>query len=181
MGLFTRVVDDSPVADLTTEKQHDEYDVAILTTKAKNQLEKDLEHAPAVSLIPSQLDNIVKANNDARSHLKAKLKSLLEKYNGCTKHSEVVDVVNELTKLNPITKTCAQHALFAGEYYTLTAPTFPGRIKPTNTDQEDIVQYTLGRISFNIFQPNKLICTLRSVRNPVQPRKELTKDGRKKL
>ena len=133
MGIFTRVVDDSPVADFTTEQQ--QYDVVVLATKAKKQLEKDLEHSAPVDTAT------VKAirTSDTRSHLKAKLKSLLAKYNGCTKHSEVVDVVNELTQLNPITKSCAQHALFAGEYYTLTAPTFPGRIKATNKEQEDIV------------------------------------------
>jgi hypothetical protein len=168
MGLFTRVADDSP-SDLA-----ECVDASV--QNAKKHLDKDLERE-AFDVIPSQLD-IVKAN-DPRSHLKAKLKSLLAKYNGCTQHNEVIDIVNKLSEMNPVGKKCAQDALFAGDYCTITAPTFPGRIKSKNNEQDDVVKYTLGRISFNIFQPNKLICTLRSVRNPVHPRAELTKDGRK--
>lgn len=33
------------------------------------------------------------------------------------------------------------------------------------------MQYTLGRLSFNIFQPNDLVCTVKSVRNPVHPQR----------
>jgi hypothetical protein len=111
------------------------------------------------------------SNSTTRNNLKIKLRSVLCKYNGCTKHKEVSKVVNELAKLNPYPKDCARLDLFHGEYYTLTTPSFPGRIKPINCDKnlKEIVQYTLGRLSFNIFQPNDLVCTVRSIRNPVRP------------
>ena len=111
------------------------------------------------------------SNSTTRNNLKLKLRSVLCKYNGCTKAKEVDKVVNELAKLNPYPKDCARLDLFHGEYYTLTAPTFPGRVKPINCDinQKEIVQYTLGRLSFNIFQPNDLVCTVKSIRNPIRP------------
>lgn len=48
---------------------------------------------------------------------------------------------------------------------TLSAPPFPGKIQ--NNDKNAPAQFTLGRLSFNIFQPKNLICTLKSIRNPV--------------
>jgi hypothetical protein len=98
--------------------------------------------------------------------LKEKLKSLLAKYYGDTKNPDVVEVVDQLSELNPAKENAAQSSLFLGEFYALTCPNFPGRIEPQK-GAEDLVQYTLGRLSFNIFQPHKLVCTLRSVRNPV--------------
>jgi hypothetical protein len=100
-----------------------------------------------------------------RRELKARLKSLLAQHNGCTKHPEVVRVIEELSALNP-TDNAAKSALFLGLFNALTSPNFPGRISP-NKGQEYLVQYTLGRLSFNIFQPQNLVCTLRNVRNPV--------------
>lgn len=117
-------------------------------------------------------------DDSPRSHLKAKLKSLLAKYNGCTQNSDVVDVVNQLAAMNPSPRNCAQCDVFQGESYTLTAPTFPGRIKAQPKDGSS-GQYTLGRLAFNIFQPHKLPCTLRSVRTLVQPTDRVTKDGQK--
>jgi hypothetical protein len=121
-----------------------------------------------------------------RCHLKAKLKSLLAKYNGCTKNNEVIDIVNQLAELNPSSQNCAQLDVFQGEFYTLTAPSFPGRIlRPKqhhyfDDDVDDsIVQYTLGHLSFKIFQPNHLVCTLRSVRNPVMPTSKVTPEGQR--
>jgi hypothetical protein len=164
MGLLTRVADDAP-----SSLSHATYE------KAKTH-PLDVDHD--VELVPVATHQAQGNANNPRSHLKAKLKSLLTKYNGCTKNNEVVDIVNRLAELNPTTQNCSQSDLFEGEFYTLTAPTFPGRLKALTKDQEDIVQYTLGRISFNIFQPNKLVCTLRSVRNPVNLRTVQTRDGR---
>jgi hypothetical protein len=103
---------------------------------------------------------------ERRREIKARLKSLLAQHNGSTKHPDVVQAIEELSALNP-TDDAANSALFLGEFHALTSPNFPGRINP-NKGQEDLVQYTLGRLSFNIFQPQKLVCTLRSVRNPVK-------------
>lgn len=175
MGLLTRVADNAPssLSRAAIEKakaQHHDPEYSHITGSGL----VDVEQTPVAGQQAQ-----VKAN-DPRSLLKAKLKSLLAKYNGCTKNSEVAHIVDQLAELSPTTKNCSQSDLFQGEFYTLTAPTFPGRLKPLSKEQEEIVQYTLGRLSFNVFQPNKLVCTLRSVRNPVRPRNKTvqTKDGR---
>jgi len=104
-----------------------------------------------------------------RSYLKAELKSLLSLNNGCTKGKEVNDIISKLAERNPCRKSLAQLDCFPGDYSTLSISNFPGRIKATKGNKDDIVKYTLGRLSFNIFQPNELICTVRSIRNPVHP------------
>jgi hypothetical protein len=102
-----------------------------------------------------------------RSMLKAQLKSLLTQHDGSTKHPEVEHCIAELAELNPCHgESVLDSPHFLGHYTALTSPNFPGRLQDTK-EQEHVVQYTLGRLSFNIFQPNKLVCTLRSVRNPV--------------
>lgn len=108
--------------------------------------------------------------------LKSELRSLLRRHHGLTNHPDVVSVIDKLSKLNPCEKDCAQSPDFLGTFCALTAPSFPGRIE-TQPGHEDIVQYTLGRLSFNLFQPGNLVCTLRSVHNPIV-RKETSKDGK---
>ena len=93
--------------------------------------------------------------------LKNELKALLSENNGCTKDKEVADIVAKLSESNSRVKCCANLDYFPGDYITLSIPNFPGRIKPMNESEEDIVQYTLGKLSFNIFQPNELVCTMR--------------------
>lgn len=105
----------------------------------------------------------------ARSILKAELKALLSSNNGCAKDKEVVDIIAKLSDRNPFPKRFAQLDCFPGDYSTLTIPNFPGRIKATKNNGEDTVRYTLGRLSFDLFQPNELICTVRSIRNLVHP------------
>lgn len=102
-------------------------------------------------------------SNCNRDELKSHLKSLLTKHNGCTKQKEVLEVVERLVALNPVPKDCSKNDFFTGEYYTLTAPPFPGKIE----NDDNISQFTLGRLSFNIFQPKNLICTVKSIHNPV--------------
>ena len=102
-------------------------------------------------------------SNCDRDELKSQLKSLLTKHNGCTKQKEVLEVVEQLVALNPVPKDCSKNDLFTGEYYTLTAPPFPGKIE----NDDNISQFTLGRLSFNLFQPNNLICTIKSIHNPI--------------
>jgi hypothetical protein len=112
--------------------------------------------------------------------LKAKLKSLLTTHGGSTKHPEVVKTIEELSKMNPANGKgdVVNSPYFLGDFVALTSPNFPGRIDPPN-GEEDLVQYSLGRLSFNIFQPKKLVCTLRSVRNPVETQEKPTDDEAK--
>jgi len=60
-----------------------------------------------------------------------------------------------------------------GEFLTQTCPSFPGRL-PTTQKGDKRVQYTLGKLSFNTFHPNDLVCTLRGVRNVVAPKPDGT-------
>ena len=107
-------------------------------------------------------------NETQAGKLKSQLKSLLVKYEGSTKHPDVLKVIDQLAEINPSKENCMKLPSFEGEFCALTSPNFPGRIKNEN-GPSDLVQYTLGRLSFNIFQPNKLVCTLRTVRNRVDP------------
>ena len=102
-------------------------------------------------------------SNGDRDELKSQLKSLLTKHNGCTKQKEVLEVIDQLVALNPVPKDCSKNDFFTGQFDTLTAPPFPGKIE----NDDNISQFTLGRLSFNIFQPNNLICTVKSIQNPV--------------
>ena len=96
---------------------------------------------------------------------KSKLKTALQQYKGSTKNAKVMQAINELAVMNP-TKNAAESPLLLGEFIAHTSPDFPGRIKPEK-GLEDVVQYTLGRLSFGIFQPHHLKCTIRSVRNSI--------------
>lgn len=96
---------------------------------------------------------------------KSKLKSLLQQHKGSTKNAEVMQAIHQLAAMNP-TKNAAGSPLLLGEFIAHTSPDFPGRIKPEK-GLETVVQYTLGRLSFGIFQPHHLKCTIRSVRNSI--------------
>jgi len=116
-------------------------------------------------------------NESRRDQLKIQLRSLLSKYDGCTKHPDVISTIKELAGLYPAVDNCHHSPLFCGTFVALTSPTFPGRLKPV-AGEEGLLKYTLGRLSFNIFQPQKCVCTLRSVRNPVVDQVG-EKDGKK--
>lgn len=94
------------------------------------------------------------------------MKSLLAKHHGSTKNPEVLEAIKVLASMNPTDKVAAS-PLLEGEFLCHTLPEFPGRIKNT---PPGTVQYTLGRLSFNIFQPHHLVCTVRSVRQSIRSR-----------
>ena len=106
------------------------------------------------------------------SCLKDELLALLSATNGCTKDKNIVDIISKLSERNPCRKGFSELNHFPGEYRLLTIPHYPGRIKTTD---EKVVQYSLGRLSFNIFQPKELICTVKSVRNSVHLQQNVPK------
>ncbi|CAB9525759.1 PAP_fibrillin [Seminavis robusta] len=110
---------------------------------------------------------------------KNKLKAALQQHHGSTKNPDVMAAVDELVAMNP-TKNAVASPLLLGEFIAHTSPDFPGRIKPA-AGQETVVQYTMGRLSFGIFQPHHLVCTIRSVRNSILECEEedLQVDGQK--
>lgn len=96
------------------------------------------------------------------------LKKLLKKHHGSTKHKEVRRAIDELTPHNPTMDPC-KSPYWEGDFICHTIPEFPGRIK---TDNKEVIQYTLGRLSFGVFQPHNLVCTIRSVRQSIRVRLE---------
>lgn len=111
------------------------------------------------------------ASNLIRTNPKSQelsLKKLLKKHFGSTKNKEVRKAIDELTPHNP-TADPAKSPYFIGDFICHTIPEFPGRIK---TENKEIIQYTLGRLSFGVFQPHNLVCTIRSVRQSIRVRLE---------
>ena len=89
---------------------------------------------------------------------KSNLKDLLAKHNRSAKHPEVARAIEELVSMNQ-TKDAALSPYLEGSYVTLTRAEFPGRLKQ-DPGNEHIDQYTLGRMSFGVFQPANLVCTV---------------------
>ncbi len=63
----------------------------------------------------------------------------------------------------------------AGKWIQISAPNFPNVIK--DPDAPDKKKYTLGRLSFNMFQPKNLVCTLEGITNTVAICKEEKDDS----
>ncbi|CAB9522262.1 PAP_fibrillin [Seminavis robusta] len=96
------------------------------------------------------------------------VKDLLAKHHGSTKNPQVLAAINDLAALwKPQHESIGRSSLLEGEFLCHTLPEFPGRIK---NSPPGVVQYTLGRLSFGIFQPRNLVCTVRSVRQSIQSR-----------
>lgn len=103
--------------------------------------------------------------SDSTHFLKNELKALLVESKGCAKDKKVTDIIAKLSQRHPCPQDFANLDYFTGYFAALSVPNFPGRIKPSKKNEEDTAQYTLGRLSFNIFQPNELVCTVRSIQN----------------
>ena len=113
-------------------------------------------------------------NEERRNALKNQLRTLLELHKGSTQHPEVIDTIESLSELCPYSHHDDRWlGLFMGEFLAQTSPNFPGRLPPS-TEGDERVQYTLGKMSFNTFHPNDLVCTLRGVRNVVTPQADGT-------
>lgn len=95
-----------------------------------------------------------------------------------TKNSEVKAAIEDLNKAwlteskdkDEENKNCssapARSKLRYGDWKILSAPDFPDRI--INPDAPGEHRFTLGRLSFSMFEPKSTICTLNSVRNVVE-------------
>jgi hypothetical protein len=108
-----------------------------------------------------------------RVGLETSLKKLLKHHHGSTKHKEVRQAIDGLTPHNPTLTDPTSSPHWMGDFICHTIPEFPGRI---HNEDPELIQYTLGRLSFGVFQPHNLVCTMRSVRQSIQLRRE-TKTG----
>jgi hypothetical protein len=109
-----------------------------------------------------------------RKECKDKLRSLLKQHDGSTKHPDVAKVIEELSDMNPSKSDANLHVSesfhFQGDYQNLSSPTFPGRLNPD--DVGAIPQYKLGQMSFNIFKPHDLVCSILKIGNPVKKKQD---------
>lgn len=93
---------------------------------------------------------------------KTSLRAALAAHGGSTKVPEVVATVEALTALNPH-KAAAREPSLLGNWTQINSPEYSGGTKA----DDGAVQYTLGRLSFGMFTPKDLICTLGPIRNPL--------------
>ena len=102
---------------------------------------------------------------------KEKLLSLLKNHSNDATDPLVLEAINKLneawinekdneSKANPLESEC-----FLGIWQQISAPDFPERI---TTEDKHVHKYTLGRLTFNVFEPNDMICTLKEVKNIVK-------------
>lgn len=120
-------------------------------------------------------EELSQASDEGRcDELKNRLRALLDRYDGSTKEPDVIETIESLSALSPFQDHSAEWLnLFIGEFLTQTSPNFAGRLPPSH-EGDRRVQYTLGRLSFNTFHPNDLVCTLHGVRNVVEPQQDGT-------
>jgi len=113
------------------------------------------------------------AESEKIASRKATLRSLLNKHEGSTKHPDVLEAVMELSKLNPTSEPAFCSSKLVGDWSTLSAPIFPNRIKDyqhkkNHEDMKHLHKYTLGRLSFGVFEPKDLVCSIVNMRSPVE-------------
>lgn len=102
---------------------------------------------------------------------KQHLRKVLKENNYLTTNTCVIGAVEKLSELwkhnteSEDVKAPSKSKLALGNWNSLSSANYPGRISGTDSD---VFQYTLGRISFNLFQPRNLICTINGVMNYVQ-------------
>ena len=103
---------------------------------------------------------------------KSSLKQILHRHQGDTSHPQVQDIVSKLLFLATDEKTNVEQSdtitnpgKYTGRWRTISSPPFPGRLD----DVDGKAAYTLGRMSFNLFRPNKIVCIVEDIVNVVEP------------
>ena len=94
---------------------------------------------------------------------KCALRSALADNGGNSKAPAVVAAVDALSSLCPFEAPTRESALL-GKWQQINAPEYSGGTR----DASGAFQYTLGRLSFGIFQPKDLMCTLGPILNPLK-------------
>lgn len=100
-----------------------------------------------------------------RKAAKTQLRKALATYQGDTKHEAVAAAIEKLLTLNPTAAPARSETLLDGQWLLISAPNFP------NGEQraDGKYVYTLGRLSFNMFQPARLKVVIDRVLQPIAP------------
>lgn len=106
-----------------------------------------------------QTDNSVAQRKVAKTALKIALAN----HNGDTKHPAVIDAIALLSSLNSTPNPAQHRALLEGNWLLISAPNFPGKLE----DSANGFVYTLGRLTFNKFEPIDLRVALEKVSQPI--------------
>ncbi|MBE9032497.1 fimbrial protein [filamentous cyanobacterium LEGE 11480] len=96
---------------------------------------------------------------------KLNLKNTLSHHAGDTKNAAVIAAIETLVKLNPTKAPARNAALRDGHWLMINAPSFPGGQPQANGQ----MAYSLGRMSFGMFQPKDLLVQLDRVSQPIEP------------
>ncbi|GAB4380948.1 MAG: hypothetical protein Kow00121_38310 [Elainellaceae cyanobacterium] len=108
--------------------------------------------------------NTLKDLNHSRTAAKVALREALAAHDGDPRHEIVAAQITTLSALNP-TPEPARSPLLDGDWQLISAPSFPQGDRLT----DGRYCYTLGRLAFNMFQPQNLKVVIDQVAQPVQP------------
>lgn len=106
-----------------------------------------------------------------RDVAKTALREALQKYDRDVKHEAVKAKIEQLCELNPTIAPACSDRLESSEWMLISAPSFPQGEKLPNGKY----CYTLGRLSFNMFEPTKLKIVIDCVKQPILKLKEDSK------
>lgn len=101
----------------------------------------------------------------AKQSAKEALRTALAQYDGDPKHEAVADAIATLAQLNPTSAPARNPQLRDGHWLLISAPNFPGGQRLSDGTRV----YSLGRIAFNMFQPQDLQLKIDRVWQPVLP------------
>jgi len=97
--------------------------------------------------------------------LKQRLRVALREHGGVTKAPAVAGIITELSELNPGKyRIKSEPTLLAGNYRALSSPEFTGSL---GLDESGAPIYTLGRLSFSMYQPLDLVCAITKIEQPI--------------
>ena len=81
--------------------------------------------------------------------------------------SQVIAAVDALSIYNPTSAPAYDLDAFLGEWCQLNAPEFKGDL---GLDADGRRQYSLGHMTFGVYEPKDLVCSIDKVLNPVKRR-----------
>lgn len=112
--------------------------------------------------------NAIDGSASARIRAKARLREALSKDDRVS-NPDVIAAVDALAIYNP-TEAPARSEAFLSDFQKLNAPEFKGDMGLAEDGRR---QYTLGRMTFGIYEPKDLVCAIDKVFNPVLRRDDV--------